>query len=396
MIADVRVAVDGQPLLGPLAGIGHYTHQLIHALARVEPRHRYYVVAPRPLRRLSLRSLPLSNFSEPNVEVAVSPWWAVLRARLRHPLARTAVLKAVDPPVDVFHATNNVFPYPVPAARNVLTVHDLTLLRFPEWHPARRLAVMVPALGPAMRQADRIIAPSCSTRDDLVRLLSVDPERISIVPYGVAPNFTPGSAASVTARLEAFGLRPGEYVLFMGTIEPRKNLLRLLEAVEQAAPKIGPLVVAGGRGWNDDRILRTMARLESAGRVRSLGYVPDDARPALLGGARAFAFPSLYEGFGLPPLEAMACGTPVVTSNVASLPEVVGDAALCVDPTDVAALAAALTRVWSDDALHADLRARGLARAALFSWDRTARLTLDVYRTVLDRAPRSSSLHGVG
>ena len=380
----MRVALDGQPLLAPLAGVGHYTRQLVHALARVEPRHRYYVVAPRPLRVLRLRSLRLGKFSEPNVELAVPGWWATMRVRLKRRLARDAVLRAVEPPVDVFHGTNNVFPYRVPAARNVLTIHDLTLLRFPEWHPARRLALMVPALGPAVRCADRIIAPSRSTRNDLVQLLSVDPARISIVPYGVAPSFTPGAAADVAARLQPFGLRRGEYLLFMGTIEPRKNLLRLLEAVEQAAPEIGRLVVVGGHGWKDDRIRRALARLEGAGRVRSLGYVPDDARPALLGGARAFVFPSLYEGFGLPPLEAMACGTPVITSNVSSLPEVVGDAALLVDPEDVAALAAALARVWRDEMLRAELRVRGLARARCFSWERTADLTLEVYRSALE------------
>jgi O-antigen biosynthesis alpha-1,3-rhamnosyltransferase len=392
----VRIALDGQPLLAPLAGVGQYTRQLIHALARVGPSHHYDVVAPRPLRALTRRRVPLLEFPEPNVQVVVSGWWAAMRARLRRRLARDAVLATVAAPIDVFHGTNNVFPYLVSASRNVLTVHDLTLLRFPEWHPADRLALMVPELGPSVRRADCIMTPSCSTRDDLVRLLSVDPERISIVPYGVGPSFTPAAAADAVAHLQPFGLRRGDYLLFMGTIEPRKNLRRLLEAVELLSPEIGPLVVAGGLGWSDDGIHGAMARLEAAGRVRRLGYVPDEARPALLGGARAFVFPSLYEGFGLPPLEAMACGTPVLTSKVSSLPEVMGDAALYVAPTDVEALAEAMTQIWRDDALRADLRARGLARAALYSWERTAGLTLDVYRAVLDDTPRSASLRGAG
>jgi glycosyltransferase involved in cell wall biosynthesis len=142
-------------------------------------------------------------------------------------------------------------------------------------------------------------------------------------------------------------------------------------------------VVAGGRGWNDGPIRAELARLEGAGHARALGYVANDLRPALIAGARAFVYPSLYEGFGLPPLEAMASGTPVLTSNVASLPEVVGDAALVVNPEEVPAMAAALARIWNDEALRADLRARGLARASGFTWERTARLTLDVYRAVL-------------
>jgi alpha-1,3-rhamnosyl/mannosyltransferase len=381
----VRVALDGQPLLAPLAGVGHSTRQLVHALARVEPGHRYSVVAPRPLRALRGARLPSGTFPEPNVEVAISGWWAAMAARVRRRLARDAVLKLPGEPFDVFHGTNNVFPYLVRSARRVLTVHDLTFLRFPEWHPPRRLALMVPELAPAVRRADRIIAPSQSTRDDLVRLLSVDPERVAVVPMGVATSFTPCPAAALEAGLAPFGLRRGEYLLFMGTIEPRKNLVRLLEAVELVGPKIGRLVVAGGQGWRDGRIRAAMAGLEAAGRVQRLGYVADDARAVLLSGARAFVFPSLYEGFGLPPLEAMACGAPVVTSNVASLPEVVGDAALLVDPEDVEALAAALDRIWNDDALRARLRERGLLRAAEFSWERTARLTLDVYRSVLDR-----------
>jgi alpha-1,3-rhamnosyl/mannosyltransferase len=381
---DVRVALDGQPLLAPLAGVGHYTRQLVHALARVDPRHRYYVVTPRPLRVLRRRSLPLSGFSEPNVEVVVPGWWATMRARLRRRRGRDAELgRDIDPPCDIFHATNNIFPYRVRAARSVLTIHDLTLLLFPEWHPADRLATMVPAFEPAVARASHIITPSHSTRNDVLKLLPVEPERVSVVPEGIAPIFTPRAADEVALRLAPLGLRGGEYLLFVGTVEPRKNLLRLLQAVEMTGPAVGPLVVAGGRGWHDAGIRGEVARLERAGRVRGLGYVPDDLRPTLLTGARAFVYPSLYEGFGLPPLEAMACGTPVLTSNVASLPEVVGDAALLISPEDVPGMAAALTRIWHDGTLRAELRARGLAQARRFSWERTARLTLDVYRTVL-------------
>lgn len=381
----MRVALDGQPLLTPLAGVGHYTRQLIHALARVDASHHYYVVAPRPLRALTRRRVPLVEFPEPNVESIIPGWWATMRARVERRRGRSPEMsRGADPPGDVFHATNHMFPFRLRTARTVLTIHDLTLLLFPEWHPADRLAMMGRALAPSATRADCIVTPSQFTRNDVLKLLPVKPERVVVIPEGIDPTFKPQPAAEVATRLAPLGLRAGDYLLFLGTIEPRKNLARLLQAVELAGPKIGPLVLAGGRGWNNATIRDAIARLARDGRVRDLGYVLDDLRPVLQAGARAFVYPSLYEGFGLPPLEAMACGTPVLTSNVSALPEVMGDAALYVDPEDVSALAAALTRLWDDESLRADLRARGLARAQEFSWDRTARLTIDVYRSVLE------------
>ena len=304
--------------------------------------------------------------------------------------------RGADPPGDVFHATNHMFPFRLRTARTVLTIHDITILLFPEWHPADRLAMMGPALAPAAARADRIVVPSHHTRNDVLERLSVAPERVVVVPGGIDPIFRPQPESEVATRLAPLGLRPREYLLFLGTIEPRKNLTRLLQAMESAGPEVGVLVLAGGRGWNNAPIRDAMTRLARAGRIRDLGYVDDDLRRPLLSGARGFVYPSLYEGFGLPPLEAMACGTPVLTSSVSALPEVMGDAALYVDPTDVAALAEALTRIWRDETLRAELRTRGLARATTFSWDRTARLTLDVYRAVLEEAPRSPSLRGAG
>lgn len=379
----MRVALDGQPLSTPLAGVGHYTCQLVHALARVGPGHHFYVVSPG--RRLR------GEFPEPNVEPVVPGFWASTRARVERRLGRSPEMRrGADPPGDVFHATNYVFPFRLRTPRAVLTIHDLTLLKFPQWHPRDRLAMMGPALALAAARADRIVTPSRCTRDDVLEWLPVEPERVVVIPDGVDPIFAPPPAGEVAARLAPLGLRAGEYLLFLGTIEPRKNLGRLLQAIEMAGAGIGPLVLAGGPGWNDAALRHAITRLARDGRVRALGYVPGDLRPALHAGARAFVYPSLYEGFGFPPLEAMACGTPVLTSNVSSLPEVVGDAALLVDPEDVSALAEGLTRLWGDDRLRDELRARGLARAREFSWDRTARLTLDVYRSVLDEAPRAA------
>ena len=231
--------------------------------------------------------------------------------------------------------------------------------------------------------ADRIIAVSCHTKDDIVKYLGVEPDRVAVVPLAVDPSLRPLPRDEIDAALAPLGLAHGTYLLFLGTIEPRKNVGRLLDAVIAAGPEVGPLVLAGGLGWGNDELRPRIADLTKRGRVRAIGYVSEALRASLLGGARALVYPSLYEGFGLPPLEAMACGTPVVTSGVSSLPEVVGDAALLVNPLDVDQLAGAIERLWHDEPLRADLRARGLARSQQFTWERTARLTLDVYAAAL-------------
>ena len=373
----MRIAIDGHPLLGMRFGIGHYTDQLIRALARADDHPRCVVVLPRSIN--PFRAPPALSFGGPNVELVVPGWWSGLIGRARRRLGIQAPLEALVGPVDVFHATNYLLTHPVQRAKRVVSIHDLTLILFPEWHPAKRLRHMCAGLRASAEVADRIIAVSRSTKDDIVRHLAVDPERVAVVPEGVDPSCRPLPRAEVEAALAPLGLVYGGYLLFLGTVEPRKNIGRLLDAVMKAGADVGPLVLAGADGWGNDELRPRIAELARRGRVRPLGYVPEALRPTLLGGARAFLYPSLYEGFGLPPLEAMACGTPVVTSDVSSLPEVVGDAALLIDPLDVDGLAGAIRRLWDDEALRRDLRARGLARAQEFTWERTARLTLEAY-----------------
>ncbi len=377
----MRIAIDGHPLVGLRFGIGHYTDQLIRAVARADRNARCVVVCPRPIN--PFRALPTLSFAEPNVEVLVPGWWRGLIGRVRRRLGIPAPLEALVGPVDVFHATNYLLTHPVQRAKRVVSIHDLTLILFPEWHPAKRLRHMRAGLRASAEAADRIIAVSRATKDDIVKHLAVDPERVAVVPEGVDSSCRPLPRAEVEAALAPLGLAYGAYLLFLGTLEPRKNIGRLLDAVMQVGADVGPLVLAGADGWGNDELRPRIADLTRQGRVRALGYVPETLRPPLLGGARAFLYPSLYEGFGLPPLEAMACGTPVVTSAVSSLPEVVGDAALLIDPLDVDGLAGAIRRLWADDVLRSDLRARGLARAREFSWERTARLTLEAYAAAM-------------
>ena len=377
----MRVAFDGVPLLGQRSGIGHYTDHLIRAVADADRETRCVVLVPWPVN--PFRPLAPIAFEAPNVEVPRPPYPIRLRRRVREKLGVPPALEALVGPIDVFHATNYLLNYPVRRAKRVVSIHDVTVLVAPQWHPAKRVREMRAGLRASAEMADRIIAISQTTKDDIVAHLAVDPARVAVVPLAVDPSFRPMPCAAIEAALTPLGLTPGGYLLFLGTLEPRKNLGRLLDAMVKLGDDVGPLVLAGADGWGNDELRQRIDELSRQGRVRGLGYVPDPLRAPLLAGARAFVFPSLYEGFGLPPLEAMACGTPVVTSNVSALPEVVGDAALTVDPFDVEALGGAIRRLWDDEALRGELRARGLARARPFTWEVTARLTLDVYAAVL-------------
>jgi glycosyltransferase involved in cell wall biosynthesis len=233
----------------------------------------------------------------------------------------------------------------------------------------------------SVARADHVIADSAATRDDLVAHYGTPPEKISVLYSGVSRVFQPVRDPAVLAAVrERYGLRSGPFVLGVGTIQPRKNYARLIQALaRQPDPELS-LVIAGGKGWLYDAIFAEVERCGLQGRVIFPGFVADEDLPALYSAARVYAYPSTYEGFGLPLLEAYACGTPVVTSTAACLPEVAGDAALLVPPTDVDALAAALHQAASDEALRARLIARGFERVKAFTWERSARQLLEIYQ----------------
>lgn len=270
--------------------------------------------------------------------------------------------------------------------RTIVTIHDLHVLHAPRdfrpWFRHYSRAV-IPRLA---RRAARVITVSEATRRDVVERLGLPDERVVTVPNGVAMSAQP-CAGSESQDGGPYDL-PERYVLAVGTLEPRKNLLRLFQAVRLLADRPAThdlvLVHAGGYGWLADDIVRAAREPGLRERVHLLGYVPPEHLACLYARARLLAYPSVFEGFGLPVLEAMAAGCPVVTSDRSALPEVAGDAAVLVDPVSVEAIAEGIRRVWEDDVLARDLRDRGLARAALFSWERTARLTADVYASVLE------------
>jgi glycosyltransferase involved in cell wall biosynthesis len=265
---------------------------------------------------------------------------------------------------------------------SVVTIHDLHVLHAPwDFRPwFRRYArAVIPRLA---RRAARVIAVSEYTRRDVIEHLGLPEHRVVTVPNGVAPNGQPSAVSEpVAANI------PERYVLSVGTLEPRKNLLRLFQAIrllaDRPATRDVVLLHAGGYGWLADGIVRAARTPALGARVRLLGYVPQDDLACLYRRARLLAYPSLSEGFGLPVIEAMAAGCPVVAADRSALPEVAGDAALLVDPESVEAIADGIQRVWEDDALARDLAARGLVRARLYSWERTARLTAEVYASVL-------------
>ena len=304
------------------------------------------------------------------------PWTALAAAVMRRNLRRALA------GVDVFHSSD-VLLWRQPGARNVVTIHDLTAFRFAELHTAATRQLQRRKAAFAREAADLVIVISEATRRDAVEYLGLAPERVRAIYPGVDPVFRPvADRDALRQALEPLGLEPGGYILHVGTIEPRKNLLRLLEAyhqLRQDPPAVPRLVFAGGQGWGVRPVFERVASLGLVESVVFLGHVPDRLLPALYTGAAVFVYPSLYEGFGLPPLEAMACGTPVVVSDTSSLPEVVGDAGVLVDPGDVAALADALASLLVDPARRAALSAAGRRRAAAFTWERAARQTLAAY-----------------
>ncbi len=287
----------------------------------------------------------------------------------------------------VLHAPNFVLmPFDGPC---VATVHDISYLRYPQFHPIERVRFLERHLPPTLARADALITDSTYVRDELISVLGVDPAKLHVVPLGVNAAFRPRTQAEVSDVLAAHGLSWRGYLLVVATQEPRKNLERLVQAyaAQPAALRARlPLVVVGARGWLDAALARAIEPLERRGEVRRLGFVDDAQLPAIYAAAAGFAFPSLYEGFGLPLLEAMASGVPVLTSNAASMPEVVGDAALCVDPFDVDAISTGLRRLTEDTAWREQATTAGLAQAAGYSWRRTVEATLAVYAAARVRA----------
>jgi len=377
----VRVGIEASMLLKERSGIGQYLQHLVDGLGRVDSQNDYILSFPSGFKM----SAKLPSFPYPNIRsVGVRASYRTLH--LATGLGRWNLPRYWQPfeAVDVFHWPNFLL-IPGVSGKQVITIYDLTFLLFPDYQPWLRMMGLAKGIAQSADRADMIIAISNHTKRDLVTHLGVSEKKIRVIHCAVSKAFRPIESSAMRPVLAKYGLPQDGYVLYVGNIEPRKNLVRLLQAYSLMKGRgnfCHPLILCGGRGWMNKEVYDCVQRLSLEKEVKFIGYVPDEDLSFLMSGATLFVYPSLYEGFGLPPLEAMACGTPVVTSNSSSIPEVVGDAALMVDPHDVDGLSVAMERVLADKDLRADLRRKGLERAKLFSWEEVASQTLQVYSEV--------------
>jgi len=378
----------------PLTGIGQYTRQLATALLdsgaieRMDGLMEGRLITPTRLSELLCEDIAAPRSG------GRSTWGAALAAQLRvipgayilrQSLRQLRCARALrnDSGV-VYHEPNAIAC--VSSLPSVITLHDLSHLHYPELHPKGRVAHLQRQLARSLQGARHIITDAQSTRRELIETLNLPADKISAIHLGVDARFFAPNLSKAAQTLARFDVRPQQYILSVGTLEPRKNIERTLQAyaaLPEYLRRDFPLVLSGGKGWKDAVIHTRLKQIKPPGRVILTGYVDHHDLLALYAACTAFVYPSLYEGFGLPILEAMAAGAPVITSNVSAMPEVAGEAALLIDPNSVDELAAAMQRLLEDRELATALSIRGKERARGFTWARTAQETLKVYCRVL-------------
>jgi glycosyltransferase involved in cell wall biosynthesis len=376
------IGIDYTPAYEQGGGIGRYVRELIGALAQVDhsTAYRLFVAGAQ---RAALPAPPGPNFTWRPTRL--SPKWA---ARLWHRARVPIPVETMTGPILLFHATDFTLPPTLPITRTLLTVHDLSFVRAPETASPTLRAYLDRVVPRSVRRADHILADSEATKADLIALYGTAPEKISVLLSGVSEAFQPVTdAAQRQAIRDKYKIGPAPYILSVGTVQPRKNYERLIRAFAALPPELSAyhLVIAGGRGWLQDSIYGAVDALNLGERVIFTGFAEDADLPTLYSAAAAFAYPSLYEGFGLPILEAFRCETPVLTSQNSSLSEVAGTAAVIVDPYAIDSIAGGLTRILTDQVLRRQLIAAGRAQSAAFTWDRAARQLRDIYAAMLEK-----------
>lgn len=367
----MRIAIDARKLHD--YGIGTYVRNLLRQLARLDGENEYVVLC-RPEDVAQMKVLG-ENFI-PIAEKA-PPYSIREQVKLPISLRRSRA--------QLFHAPHYVLP-PLTPCRSVVTIHDVIHLMFPEYLPNRLAYTYARAvIWSAIRRADRVLTVSEASKRDILRYFNVSAGKVEVIPNAIDDRFGVAPSDEEIAQVRERYQLHAPFLLYAGNIKPHKNLERLIEAfgdLRRRGFDAVKLLIIGDQVTKYPALRHAVHRCKLHTHVRFFGFVPDRMLAVLYRLADAFVFPSLYEGFGLPPLEAMASGTPVITSNVSSLPEVVGDAALLVDPYDTGAIADALERVLSDEALRRDLIARGHARASGFSWERSVRRIREIYLEV--------------
>jgi glycosyltransferase involved in cell wall biosynthesis len=383
----MRIGIDCSLVPGERVGIGQYSYQLARALSHIDHANEYllypvFYYTFHPQYRQAL--LPQAA----NMRVAYRRFPRSILRALRHPRAPWITKEWLLGQVDVVHSMSFSAPrFRCGRKRLVVTIHDLSVLTHPECHTQENIAHAINGTRDAVAWADALIAVSQHTQHDLVERMGAPPEHVAVIYEAPNPQCVREENPAILAQVRRTYNLPRHFVLFVGSLEPRKNVKRLLVAYGLLPPALRReihLVVAGGKGWLNEDIRPTVKELGLEEQIHFIGYVKEVDLPAVYSLATVFAYPSLYEGFGLPVLEAMQCGTPVLTSNVSALPEVAGDAALLVSPTDVDEVADGLTRLLEQADLRAELRTRGYTRARMFSWERCARKTLAVYQRVYE------------
>ncbi|MCW3098473.1 MAG: hypothetical protein JWL77_4091 [Chthonomonadaceae bacterium] len=381
----MRVAIDGRTLTGRFTGDRTYWRSLLRTMPSLAPEDTFLVYSRSPISAGELPDLP-------NLECRV------IEARNERLWTLTALPAAArQDRADLIHVQYTIPPRRLCPCPVVTTVHDISFRLYPHWFPLKHRLLMNLTVPPSMRQADTVITDSESSRADILRIYKLPERKVIAIPLGLPEGFGTGTDPELARKFvaEKYGLTE-PFLLAVGVMQPRKNLRMLARAFGQAKKRFNipqTLAFVGKAGWGtEENALRDEA--EAGGgdvavrAIRFPGYVDDADLPLLYRACVALAHPALYEGFGFPPLEAMACGTPVVVSDRPALPEVVGEAAFVVPATDTEAWAEALFRIVDDVALRRDLALRGPLRAARFSWETTARRTLEVYRTALEKKER--------
>ena len=382
----MRIAIDAHSIGTRLGGNESYAANLIEALAQIDSVNHYtlYVTTAEAIDRYRQRW--------PNFLVrSTRPHTPLIRI----PLTLSAELR--KNPVDVLHVQFTAPPFcPCPF---VVSVHDLSFEHLPQTFHRRSRTQLRLTVRHSVRRAARVLTLSEHTRNDVIETYGIAGPTIEVIPIAASPKFKPVRDDKELQRVRHTYRITSDYILSVGSIQPRKNLVRLVRSYTLLRDKLGAdklpkLVFVGKRAWLYDETLRALEDASLGDSVILTGYVPESDLPALYSGATCFVYPSIFEGFGLPPLEAMQCGTPVIIGNRTSLPEVVGDAALAVDPFDVTSIAGAIEEILNKPALRDELRVRGLERAKMFDWHETARRTLRVYEQVANVSQLSAGLAG--
>lgn len=377
----MKILINGQSLKPPITGIGRYTHCLLQGLTQ---NRRIHELVGIPKMNIGKKKLAKKNYFSTQITTIIKslPGAYATLNKFRNANFKQKTLAFAEKNF-IYHEPSYILhPYSGP---KLCTVHDLSHIHYPQYHPQERVKFLLKHLSLSIECAQHIITGSHFIRRELIDLFKLSPNKVSTIYHGVNKIFKPRVKSDLKPILARYQLVEKKYLLYVGTLEPRKNIERLIQAfyrLPQSCRKQHPLILVGTKGWKNRSLEKLISKLVKEREVSYLGYVPETDLPYLYSGAYAFLYLSLYEGFGLPVLEALASGVPCITSAVSSMPELIGDAGLLVNPWDTHAITETLNRLLNDTVLQTDLKHKGPLQAAKFSWETCVNNTIDVYEIV--------------